>query len=158
MWVLGIKPGSSGRASSALNCWAISPDPHFFYDSEYYMFHQLCSPSVGFQMSCDFPAHVCSSHSLPPAHLSIVILLWMLKLCERKKSERGAFKLSYFERRFPTFKEGLPGSFHWTGPVTWPARLPAMLCVQRHGPLTVHWLAFADTSALPQPLLRQASL
>jgi hypothetical protein len=25
MWVLGIKPGSSGRADSALNCRAISP-------------------------------------------------------------------------------------------------------------------------------------
>jgi hypothetical protein len=25
MWMLGIQPGSSGRAASALNHWAISP-------------------------------------------------------------------------------------------------------------------------------------
>jgi len=27
MWVLGTEPGPSGRAASALNCWAISPAP-----------------------------------------------------------------------------------------------------------------------------------
>ena len=27
MWVLGIKPQSSGRAASSLSCWAISPVP-----------------------------------------------------------------------------------------------------------------------------------
>ena len=27
MWVLGIEPGSSARAASAVNHWSISPDP-----------------------------------------------------------------------------------------------------------------------------------
>jgi hypothetical protein len=27
MWLLGIELRTSGRAASALNCWAISPDP-----------------------------------------------------------------------------------------------------------------------------------
>ena len=30
MWVLGIKPRSSGRAASALNCCATSPAPSVF--------------------------------------------------------------------------------------------------------------------------------
>lgn len=31
MWMLGLEPGPSGSGAGALNCWIISPAPHFSY-------------------------------------------------------------------------------------------------------------------------------
>ena len=38
MWVLGIEPGSFGRAASALNHWAISPAPHLTFTLSFFGF------------------------------------------------------------------------------------------------------------------------
>ena len=76
IWVLGIEPGSSGRAASALNPWAISLVPFFVV---YY---------VLLQMFGDIAIHSFCLFFLPKSLWTGVVslfifLLWLWCLCVR---------------------------------------------------------------------------
>jgi len=92
MWLLGIKFGTSGRAVSALNCWAISPAPSslpflkilfkVIYECGFYMWAQC--PQKRWLWGWGFSSVV---ECLPRKHKALGLVL-----SSGRKKKRGDYK------------------------------------------------------------------